>query len=66
MKGTRNLKVVKSFTHIPRAFLPLQGRWLEQAGFHIGMRVQVVVREECLVILPSPKTPEEMEAAGRG
>ncbi|MES9854544.1 MAG: SymE family type I addiction module toxin [Candidatus Thiodiazotropha sp. L084R] len=52
-KKTRNLKVVRSFCTKPKALLPLSGCWLERAGFKIGTRVDVIVREECLVILPS-------------
>ncbi|MEW8329680.1 MAG: SymE family type I addiction module toxin [Candidatus Thiodiazotropha sp.] len=52
-KKTRNLKIVQSFCTKPKALLPLSGRWLERAGFKIGMRVDVIIREECLVILPS-------------
>lgn len=52
-KYTRNLKVVKSFSHKPKAALPLSGKWLEQAGFKIGTQVEVTVQEECLVIMPS-------------
>jgi Toxin SymE, type I toxin-antitoxin system len=52
----RNLKVVKTFSASPRAHLPLSGRWLERAGFSIGMEVNVIVRNECLIILP--KTTE--------
>ena len=48
----RNLKVVKSFSSSPKAHFLLSGRWLEQAGFTIGMEVHVIVRNECLVILP--------------
>jgi hypothetical protein len=49
---TRHLKIVKSFSSNPTAFLPLKGRWLERAGFNIGMRVQIVVRKQCLIVLP--------------
>jgi len=49
---TRNLKVVRSFSHNPKAHIPLTGRWLEEAGFKTGMRVQVIVRQGCLVIIP--------------
>jgi hypothetical protein len=52
-KKTRNLKVVRSFCTKPKALLPLSGCWLERAGFKVGMRVDVIVREKCLVILPS-------------
>lgn len=52
MPKNRELKIVKSFSSNPTALLPLKGRWLEQAGFNIGMRVQVIVREQCLVVLP--------------
>jgi hypothetical protein len=53
-KKTRILKVVKSFHEKPKAFLPLSGIWLERAGFFIGMQVEVIVREECLIIIPVP------------
>jgi hypothetical protein len=49
----RNLKIVSAISapHLPH--LPLKGRWLERAGFEIGMHVRVIVGEECLVIIPS-------------
>ena len=50
----RNLKVVKSFSSNPKAHLPLSGRWLEQAGFRIGMEVNVIVQNKCLIIFPKP------------
>ncbi len=50
-KKTRTLKVVKSLSQNPKALLPLSGRWLEKAGFTIGTQVNVIVREECLVII---------------
>ena len=52
-KKTRNLKIVRSFCTKPKSMLPLSGRWLERAGFRMGMRVDVIVRDQCLVILPS-------------
>jgi hypothetical protein len=52
-RKNRNLKVVKSFTQNSKASLCLTGRWLEQAGFTIDMRVDVIVKEKCLVIVPS-------------
>jgi hypothetical protein len=30
----------------------LTGLWLDRAGFKIGMHVEVIVRKECLVIIP--------------
>jgi len=48
----RTLKIVRSFGYKLRPTLPLTGRWLEQAGFVIDMRVRVIVRDKCLVILP--------------
>lgn len=53
MPKTRQLKIVKAFTTKPTPLLPLKGHWLAQAGFSIGMQVEVIVREQCLVILPS-------------
>jgi len=53
MMATRSLKIVYSFSTTPKALLPLKGNWLEQAGFSIGMRVDVIVRQQCLVILPA-------------
>jgi len=53
MPQTRQLKIVRAFTTKPTPMLPLKGYWLAQAGFSIGMRVDVIVREQCLVILPS-------------
>ncbi len=52
-KSDRTLKVVQSISarHLP--YLPLKGRWLERAGFTIGMRVDVLVKAQCLIILPS-------------
>jgi len=52
-KKVRKLKVVRSFAQKPKALLPLSGRWLENAGFQIGRHVNVIVREECLVITPT-------------
>ena len=52
-KKIRNLRVVRSFHVNPKALLPLSGRWLERAGFKVGMSVDVIVRDECLVIIPS-------------
>lgn len=53
MNRTRRLKISRSFSRRPKPFLPLRGDWLESAGFAIGMQVQVIVREQCLVILPA-------------
>jgi hypothetical protein len=53
MDRIRRLKIVKAFTTKPTPLLPLKGHWLAQAGFPIGMQVDVIVREQCLVILPS-------------
>ena len=53
----RILKVVKSFSKRPKAHLPLSGRWLERAGFTVGTKVKVIVRDKCLIILP--KQPEQ-------
>ena len=55
----RNLKVVRSYSNKPRPFLPLSGVWLEKAGFKIGMRVEVIVRESCLVITPEKELNNE-------
>ena len=52
-RKNRNLKVVKSFAHKSHPSLHLTGRWLEQAGFAINMRVDVIVKEKYLVIIPS-------------
>jgi len=49
---SRKLKIVRQFSSTPKASLPLAGRWLEKAGFHIGLRVEVIVRENCLLIVP--------------
>ena len=49
----RSLKVVKSFAKKTKASLCLKGMWLEQAGFTIDMRVDVIVKEKYLVIIPS-------------
>ena len=57
-KKNRNLKVVRAFSARTRPHLPLLGRWLEKAGFEIGMRVDVEVRPRCLVITPA-KPPEK-------
>lgn len=56
-KESRSLKVVQHFSNKPVAHLPLKGVWLEEAGFKIGTRVNVVVRKGCLVILPA-EAPE--------
>lgn len=52
-KSVRNLKIVRSFSNQPVPHLPLTGRWLEQAGFTMGMRVNVLVATGCLVIQPA-------------
>ena len=56
-KKIRQLTVVRSFGDKPKALLPLSGRWLEKAGFPIGTTVNVIVREECLVITPILPSP---------
>ncbi|MFN2187529.1 MAG: hypothetical protein ACK2T3_02070 [Candidatus Promineifilaceae bacterium] len=33
---------------------------MERAGFKVGMRVEVIVREKCLVILPSRSGESEV------
>ena len=55
MKQTRRLKIVKSISPKLSPLLPLKGNWLAQAGFRTGMYVDVIVREQCLVILPSKR-----------
>ena len=57
-KLKRNLKVVRAFSAQIKPHLPLVGRWLEKAGFKIGMRVDVEVKSQCLVIRPA-KLPEK-------
>lgn len=59
-KPVRNLKVVRavSVKHMP--YLPLKGRWLERAGFSVGMRVDVLVKEQCLIVLPSNSSGTKM------
>lgn len=52
-KSNRNLKVVRSFANTSVPYLPLKGRLLEQAGFAVGMRVDVIVVPDCLIIVPS-------------
>jgi hypothetical protein len=52
-KPNRNLKVVRSFGNKSVPYLPLKGRWLEQAGFAVGMRVDVIVVPDCLIIMPA-------------
>ena len=70
MKQTRRLKVVKSISPKLSPLLPLKGNWLAQAGFTTGMYVDVTVREQCLVILPSkrddytPLVKKERESTG--
>jgi len=48
----RYLKVVPAFSamHLPQ--LVLKGRWLERAGFSIETRVRVLVRKNCIVVIP--------------
>ena len=58
----RNLKIVKSFTQKSKASLCLTGRWLEQAGFMVDMRVDVIVKEKCLVIVPSKAGNKQLKA----
>lgn len=52
-KPARNLKVVRAVSAKHMPYLPLKGRWLERAGFSVGMRVDVLVNEQCLIVLPS-------------
>ena len=56
-KSKRSLKIVQSISarHLPSILL--KGRWLERAGFTIDMRVDVIVRAQCLVILPAANPP---------
>jgi len=63
-KKTRHLKVVTSFSNKPKAHLSLSGRWLENAGFKIGMKVNVIVREGCLVIIPRSYEKQEKRDGG--
>jgi hypothetical protein len=60
-KANRSLKIVRSFSakHLPH--LPLKGRWLERAGFTVGMRVEVLVKDQCLIVVPS----EPLEKKGK-
>ncbi len=50
-KESRELKVVRHFSNKPVVSLPFKGRWLEEAGFKVGIQVNVIVRNGCLVIL---------------
>jgi hypothetical protein len=36
--------------------LRLRGYWLQQAGFSVGQRVQVYVSDQCITIVPTPRT----------
>ena len=38
--------------HTMRPFIRLKGRWLAHAGFLVGSRVGVAVRQGCLTIRP--------------
>ena len=57
-KASRSLKIVRWFSGKQLPHLSLKGRWLERAGFTIGMRVEVLVKDQCLIVLPS-KPPEK-------
>jgi hypothetical protein len=46
----RLLKVVKSFSRNPTAYLLLKGCWLEKAGFTVGDNVRVEVYNQHLII----------------
>ena len=48
----RNLKIMRSSANKSGAHLSLKGRWLEQAGFTVGMRVDVIVVPGCLIVMP--------------
>ncbi|MFA7243318.1 MAG: SymE family type I addiction module toxin [Sulfuricellaceae bacterium] len=59
----RILKVVRSnpAKHLPH--LSLKGRWLERAGFTVGMRVKVFVMNQCLIVLPSEPLEEKVRTS---
>jgi hypothetical protein len=65
MKRNRTLKVVRAFSRQIKPLLPLQGSWLEHAGFQIGMQVDIIVRDQCLVITPA-KDNSNRQSKGDG
>ena len=50
---TRTGQGYGSSRYISVPYLPLSGKWLEQAGFEIGSKVQVEVKDGQLVIKKS-------------
>jgi len=50
----RRLKISSlPLTHESAPFLRMGGKWLDDAGFHIGCDVQVTVETDCLVVRPA-------------
>ena len=52
-KKYRKLKVVQHLDDRPVASLPLKGQWLEEAGFRIGREANIIVGQDCLIIVAS-------------
>lgn len=49
-KKIKSIKVLHSCSHADRPKISLEGKWLEQLGFHIGDRLQVSYRDRYIFI----------------
>ena len=49
-KKIKSIKVLHSCSHADRPKISMEGKWLEQLGFHIGDRLQVSYRDRYIFI----------------
>lgn len=49
-KKIKSIKVLHSCSHAGRPKISMEGKWLEQLGFHIGDRLQVSYRDRYIFI----------------
>lgn len=49
-KMIKSIKVLHSCSHADRPKISMEGKWLEQLGFHIGDRLQVSYRDRYIFI----------------
>ena len=49
-KKIKSIKVLHSCSHADRLKISLEGKWLEQLGFHIGDRLRVSYRDRYIFI----------------
>ena len=49
-KKVKSIKVLYSNSHTDRPKISIEGKWLEQLGFHIGDRLQVSYRDRYIFI----------------